>query len=152
MLETKVQNQHYSIQGRLLGSCGCQAFLDCLCCEGNDVPQGCSSFLVYEIGVGQIQGQDVSSCLVVRVMRESDQTSFLYLDARASDPQRLVLIQAFSGVLGGWLEQVAQMFPKSTSPRIAPISLIWSGRFAELQIGCFSIHKGLKASSFCYQG
>jgi hypothetical protein len=145
------KNQSYFIQGHQLGVCGCHASSDCLCCDGSDLPAGCSSFLAYAIEQGNIEGEDVSNCLVVRVMQESEHTSFLYIDAQASDLQRSLLIRAFSGDLGGWLEQIARMLPQTKPPRIAPISLIGTLWSAELKIGQFSIRKGLKASPFIYQ-
>lgn len=139
----------YRLQGDVLGGCGCSLSLDCLCWDDSK-RKGCDSFVAYHIREGTIQSEEVALLCVVRIMRESDQTSFLYIDANASDQQRQLLVQAFNGEFGGVLGAVSQVFPQIGVPRIAPIRIVEDAGSLALWIGNILIRDSLKRASFLF--
>lgn len=101
----------WRIRGRYFESCNCDPV--CPCRDIDGVPGGrsshgvCMGVLSWRIDDGAVDDTDLSGLPVVLALRYSDDepgspwTCILYLDAGASDGQRVALEDIFRGRLGG---------------------------------------------------
>jgi hypothetical protein len=142
----------YALKGSAVGSCGCKVSTDCLCWEGEPDHQGCNSFVAHYINQGAIEGIDVASLAVVRLMNEEAQKSLLYVDGKGTDSQQRQLVKAFSGELGGSLATVQKLFPIPNLIRIAPITFSIQTQRVDLWIGNILVQKGMKQTPFWFEG
>jgi hypothetical protein len=142
----------YRLEGETLGSCACQLPADCFCWEQTSASSGCDSFVAYFIRTGKIQGIDVSALAFVQVMREAEDKSLIYIDAKSSELQQNLLLRAFQGELGGILASLSSIFPMPDLLRLAPIRMeIETNQRAILWVGNVLIRKNMPRKSFCYQ-
>jgi hypothetical protein len=142
----------YALKGSAVGSCGCKVSTDCLCWEGEPDYHGCNSFVAHCIDQGVIEGIDVASLSVVRLLNEEAQKSLLYVDAKGTETQQRQLVRAFSGELGGSLTTVQNLFPNPHLIRIAPITFFVQGQRVDLWIGNVLVQKGMKQTPFWFEG
>lgn len=142
----------YWIEGESIGSCACKLPVDCFCWNQTDSGSDCDSFVGYYIQNGEIFGVDVSFLMLVQVVRESAQTSFFYVDAKASELQQELLLRTFRGDFGGILADLSSVLPLPESPRIAPIRYaIDPNKRASLWIGNVLIRKNMSRKRFCFK-
>lgn len=95
----------YELEGQLLEACSCNT--PCPCWIGEDADGGiCKSFLAYHFDRGEIQGIDLSGQTLVKVVYIPGNVlagwqAVIYLDENSSPEQRRVLLDVFTGELGG---------------------------------------------------
>lgn len=142
----------YALKGSAVGSCGCKVSSDCLCWEGDPDHHGCNSFVAHCIDQGVIEGTDVASLSVVRLLNEEARKSLLYVDGKGTESQQRQLIRAFSGQLGGSLATVQKFFPNPNLIRIAPITFSVQRHRVDLWIGNILVQKSMKQTPFWFEG
>ena len=107
-------------------ACDCDVL--CPCWVGEDPDNGtCDSALIYDIESGQIAGVDVSALSVVVIVhvpsnvfaRETRQ--LIYLSDTATPEQFAVLAAAFTGKLGGPLQDLSELVGERVGVYPAPI-------------------------------
>jgi hypothetical protein len=118
----------YDLQGDLLESCSCWA--PCPCWIGAD-PDGdrCQGFNAYHIDRGVIDGVNVAGCDLVRVFDihgnprvPSSWRQVIVIDEQASDEQVSAILDAYSGVFGGPLADLARLVSQTLGVERAAIS------------------------------
>jgi hypothetical protein len=140
----------YRLEGKSIGSCGCKTALSCFC--WNQSASSCGSFVAYHILKGEIQGVDVSCLSLVRVVPESAETSLIYLDSHGNSTQQELLLQAFTGKLGGILHDLHNILSQNYTVKIAPIQFVNEPRKrATLQIGNVLIQEKVQEKLFCFE-
>ncbi len=105
----------YDLVGILLESCSCRA--PCPCWIGDDPDDGyCEAVNAYRIDRGRIGDVDVSDCSYVRIVTipgnvfDLDSWNQLFLiDSRLTDEQARAIVDAYHGVFGGPLADVASL-------------------------------------------
>ena len=103
----------YELEGTLLEACSCGVL--CPCWIGEDPDGGaCDAFNAYHFDRGTIRGIDVSDLNFVRVVHIPGNAStpaswkqVVFVDERASDDQRMAILDAYDGKLGGPLADLA---------------------------------------------
>jgi hypothetical protein len=141
---------HYKLEGKSIGSCGCKISLACFCWSKQG--SSCGSFVAYHIVEGQVKGVNVSSLSLVRVVGESDEKSVLYIDSQGNPEQRSLLVQAFTGELGGILQDIHQVLPSHQAVKIAPISFLnETSRKATLRIGGITVQEKVEQKQFSFE-
>lgn len=137
---TAIRNQaSYRLRGSFYEACDC--FTVCPCWMGNNPDGGeCTGVFAWEIEQGLIDGVDVTGLLVVSVshhlgMRdEAKQRVVIFIDDRASRQQADALAAAFSGRLGGPLQELADILGQLAGVERAPIELRRDGRVTKLLV------------------
>jgi hypothetical protein len=127
----------YSMRGRFLEACDC--FVPCPCWFDEDPDEAeCSGVVVWQIEQGAIGGVDVSGLAAASVSRHGGHRAkpvrmriTLLIDKRADDAQHEALEQAFSGRLGGPLEELAEL---SAPAAVAPARISFASDGAETQV------------------
>jgi hypothetical protein len=116
----------YALDGQLLEVCDCGTL--CPCWVGDDPDNGtCKSFLAYHIEHGEIKGVDVSGLTLVNIVNipgnvfGGNWRSVIYLDGKATQEQRELLLAVFSGKLGGGIADLAQLIGEVLDVRVADI-------------------------------
>ncbi|MGG6262827.1 DUF1326 domain-containing protein [Leptolyngbya sp. AN03gr2] len=140
----------YVLEGESVGTCGCSISLECVCTGSESKPIRCGSFIAYHVLQGQIAHVNVAGLSLVRIVGDA---SVLYVDAQGSERQRDLLIQVFTGQMGGFLAEIQQLFPPlSETPKIAPISYVRQRGRANLWIGQFLVRRGMSCTPFQFSG
>src|SRR5689334_3411187 len=105
----------YHLEGRLLEVCDCRVL--CPCWIGEDPDNGtCDSILAYRFDAGTINGVDVAGrtlAIVVHIpgnVLAGNMRGAIYLDQDASAAQEKVLLDLYTGKLGGPLADYAKLF------------------------------------------
>jgi hypothetical protein len=117
----------YNLDGTLLEACSCGIL--CPCWVGEDPDGGeCYAFNAYHFDSGRIGDVDVSGLNFVRVVQipgnvltPKSWRQVVVLDQDASDEQRKALTDAFGGVLGGPLADVAGLIGETVAVELAKI-------------------------------
>jgi hypothetical protein len=127
----------YRLRGSFYEACDC--FTVCPCWMGNNPDGGeCTGVFAWEIDRGLIDGVDVSGLRVVSVSHhvgirdEAKQRVVILVDDRASRQQADALVAAFSGRLGGPLQELADLLGQLAGVERAPIELRRDGRMTKL--------------------
>lgn len=127
----------YRLRGSFYEACDC--FTVCPCWMGNNPDGGeCTGVFAWEIDSGTIDNVDVTGLLVVSVshhlgMRdEAKQRVVIFIDDRATRQQADALAAAFSGRLGGPLQELADILGQLAGVERAPIELRREGRLTKL--------------------
>jgi hypothetical protein len=129
----------YRLTGRFLEACDCYAICPCWIDEVPDEEQ-CTGLFVWDINQGDAMGHDVSGLRVASASyhegkrRGARQRVVVLIDDRASDQQRAVLSDVFTGRQGGPLGQLADMLGELVAQRSAKIDIGWEGDKATLDI------------------
>jgi hypothetical protein len=126
-VESESASAIYQFQGTLLEACNCDVL--CPCWIGEDPDNGtCSSVIAYHLDTGKIKGVDVSGLTLANVVfipgnvLAGNWKVQLFVDDRATDEQLEVIVDAFSGKLGGPLADLAQLIGEVLGVTRAPIS------------------------------
>ena len=104
----------YDLTGDLVEACSCGG--PCPCWVGDDPDGGeCWSFTGYHIRSGTVRGVDVSNLSIVSLVQipgnvaDGNWREVLFVDAKASDEQAELLVDAFQGRFGGALADLASL-------------------------------------------
>jgi hypothetical protein len=130
----------YEMRGQFLEACDCNVMCPCWFEQDPDENE-CTGFVAWYVEQGEIDGVDVSSLTAVSVShhgghrRGAKARVALFLDERASDEQQRVLTDAFTGKLGGPLEELAEMTDEVATAQRAPISFTSDGRTTKVRVG-----------------
>jgi FtsP/CotA-like multicopper oxidase with cupredoxin domain len=127
----------YQLRGLFYEACDC--FTVCPCWMGNNPDGGeCTGVFAWEIEQGSIDGVDVTGLRAVSVSHhvgvrdEAKQRVVIFVDDRATRQQADALAAAFSGRLGGPLQELADILGQLAGVERAPIELRREGRVTTL--------------------
>ena len=130
----------YDMRGLFYEACDC--FTVCPCWVGNSPDGGeCTGVFAWEIEAGTIDGIDVAGLLAVSVSHhaglreEARQRVMIFVDERATRVQADALTAAFSGSLGGPLQELGDLLGELLGVERAPIELRREGRLTTLTVG-----------------
>jgi len=138
-MESGGPGRGYRLTGRFLEACDCYAICPCWIDEIPDEEQ-CTGLFVWDINQGQAMGHDVSGLRVASASyhegkrRDARQRVIVLIDSRASEQQRSVLADVFTGRRGGPLGELADMLGELIAQRSAKIDISWQGDKATLDI------------------
>jgi hypothetical protein len=118
----------YELEGTLLEACSCGVL--CPCWIGEDPDGGaCDAFNAYHFDRGTIRGIDVSDLNFVRVVHipgnvltPASWKQVVFVDERASDDQRMAILDAYDGKLGGPLADLAGLIGETLGVERAAIT------------------------------
>jgi FtsP/CotA-like multicopper oxidase with cupredoxin domain len=129
----------YQLRGFFYEACDCNTI--CPCWLGNDPDGGeCTGVFAWEVEQGSIDGVDVSGLRAVSVSYhaglrdEARQRVVIFVDDRATRQQADALAAAFSGRLGGPLQELADILGELLGVERAPITLRREGRLTKLTV------------------
>src|SRR5580692_7268670 len=131
----------YQLQGTLLEACSCRTL--CRCWIGEDPDGGaCDSFLAYNIEKGEINGVDVTGLTYVEVVKipgnvliPQSWKRVSYVDARATDEQRVAILDAWHGRLGGPLADLNSLVGEDVAIETQPIEHNLKGGEGTIVVG-----------------
>lgn len=104
----------YQMEGRILEACSCEAVCPCWVGENPDGGE-CRGVAAWHIDGGTINGTDVSHCTIAMAVYIPDNIlsghmkGFVFLNDDATPEQEEALVAAFTGKLGGPLEEFAHL-------------------------------------------
>jgi hypothetical protein len=124
----------WSVRARYFEACNC--YLNCPCVFRTPIPDGfCKVVVFYEIQDGHYGGLPLNGLragLAVHaphaVMYEGGWSFAVYVDERATTPQREALGRIFSGEAGGTLERFRTLTTRFLGVQAVPIHLEFEGR------------------------
>lgn len=116
----------YSIEGKLLEACSCNAV--CPCWVGDDPDHGtCDSLIAYHYDRGEINGINVAGltlALGVHIpgnVLKGDWKVAVFVDSKATPEQKQAILAAHTGQLGGPLAELAPLIGDVLGVYDAPI-------------------------------
>jgi hypothetical protein len=133
----------YTMEGIFLEACDCRTICPCLLDEAPD-ENGCTGLIGWYVEKGTIDGVDVSNLIVVSVSHHEGhrhtggQEVMLIIGQDASDGQAKALESAFSGALGGPLEELKELSGADPIIRRAPIQYFQDGKTTRVSVGANS--------------
>ena len=117
----------YRLKGRLLEVCNCQIL--CPCWVGEDPDNGtCDTAIAWHIDSGLIEGIEVSGLTISLIghvpgnILKGNIRAVFFVDDRASPQQEQILLQAFTGKLGGPIADFARLFGEIVKTKRALIT------------------------------
>jgi hypothetical protein len=117
----------YQLEGNLLEVCDCGVL--CPCWIGEDPDNGtCEGMMAWNFDKGTIDGTDVSGLTVATVVHipgnilKGNWTAALFVDDRATEQQEKVLVDAWSGNLGGPLADMRKLIGDVVAVKRTPIT------------------------------
>lgn len=130
----------YTIEGRLLEVCSCNA--PCPCWVGEDPDGGsCDSVLGWRVDRGVVEGVDVSgltlalSAFIPGNVLAGNWKAVVYVDDAATDEQQEALLKVFTGQLGGAIADLAGLIGEVVAVERAPIRFDVEEASGTLRIG-----------------
>jgi hypothetical protein len=140
-LKPEVREAPYRLLGSFYEACDC--FTICPCWTGNNPDEGeCTGIFTWDIEQGSIDGVDVSGLRAVSVSHhtgfrgdDARQRVVIFIDDVATQRQSDALVAAFTGSLGGPLQELAALLGELLGVEHAPISLRHEGRLSTLTVG-----------------
>jgi len=130
----------YRVQGSILEACSCSA--PCPCWIGEDPHGGvCDSFIAYRIDKGTIDGVDVSGIPLVMVAQipgnvlKGNFKVVFYISNKAKAAQKKVILDAWTGKLGGPLADLAKLQGEVKGVYDVPIQYKLSKGKGTLKVG-----------------
>lgn len=130
----------YAMQGIFLEACDCKVTCPCWLDEEPD-EQGCTGLVAWYVEKGAIGDVDVSNRTVVSLShhdahRHTGSTELvLVIDEDASDEQATALHDAFTGQLGGPLEELREITGSEALLRRAAVGYTHDGKTTTLSVG-----------------
>lgn len=116
----------YTIEGRLLEVCSCNA--PCPCWVGEDPDGGtCDSVLGWRVDRGVVEGVDVSgltlalSVFIPGNVLAGNWKAVVYVDDAATEQQEAALLKVFTGQLGGAIADLAALIGDVVAVERVPI-------------------------------
>src|SRR5690348_12624056 len=142
----------YTIDGRLLEVCSCEA--PCPCWVGEDPDGGtCDSVLGWRVDSGVIEGIDVSgltialSVFIPGNVLAGNWKAVVYVDDKASEQQQEALLKVFTGQLGGAIADLAGLIGEVVAVERVAIDFD-----VEEASGSFRIGDAAEAELVSFQG
>jgi hypothetical protein len=137
----EVRNAPYQLLGSFYEACDCYSV--CPCWTGNHPDEGqCTGIFTWDIEQGSIDGVNVTGLRAVSVSHhsgfrgdEAQQRVVIIIDDTATQRQTDALVAAFSGSLGGPLQELADLLGALLAVEHAPITLRREGRLTTLNVG-----------------
>ena len=124
----------YDIEGRLLEVCTCNVLCPCWVGEDPDY-KTCDTTIAWGIEKGSIEGVDVSGLTIAvsahipkNILIPKSWKAAVFVDDRSTDEQQGVLLQLFTGQLGGPVADLAGLIGEVVAVERVPIT--------------FSVHDG----------
>ncbi|MGY1593933.1 DUF1326 domain-containing protein [Geodermatophilus sp. SYSU D00708] len=134
------QTTTYTLEGRLLEVCTCDAI--CPCWVGENPDGGvCDSSLAWYVDSGTVRGVDVSDRALASVTHipgnvlAGNWRVALYVDERCTDEQQQALLDVFTGQLGGPIADLAALIGEVVSVQKAPLTFTVEKGAGTLRIG-----------------
>jgi hypothetical protein len=131
---TGVSAMGYDIEGRLLEVCTCNVLCPCWVGEDPDY-KTCDTTIAWGIEKGTIEGVDVSGLTIAvsahipkNILIPKSWKAAVFVDDRSTDEQQGVLLQLFTGQLGGAVADLAGLIGEVVAVERVPIT--------------FSVHDG----------
>jgi hypothetical protein len=137
----EVRNVPYQLLGSFYEACDCYSI--CPCWTGSNPDEGqCTGIFTWDIEQGSIDGVDVAGLRAVSVSHhagfrddEARQRVVIIIDDTATQRQTDALVAAFTGSLGGPLQELADLLGELLAVEHAPITLRHEGRLTTLSVG-----------------
>ena len=137
----EVRNAPYRLIGSFYEACDC--YTVCPCWTGNNPDEGqCTGIFAWDIEDGSIDGVDVTGLRAVSVSHhtgfrgdEARQRVVIFVDDTATQRQSDALVAAFTGSLGGPLQELADLLGELLAVEHAPVTLRREGRLTTLSVG-----------------
>ncbi len=130
----------YQLEGRILEVCDCNVL--CPCWIGEDPDNGtCDAVVAYQFDKGTVDGVDVSGHTLAFLTHipgnvlQGNWKSALFVDDAATDEQQEVLVNVFTGKLGGPVADFAQLIGEVVAVERAPITFTVEEGKGSLRIG-----------------
>lgn len=131
----------YRLQGSFFEACDC--FTVCPCWTGDDPDEGqCTGIFTWDIEQGSIEGIDVAGLRAVSVSHHkgfrgegASQRVVMIIDDTATQRQTDALVAAFTGSLGGPLQELVSLLGELVAVEHASITLRSEGRLTTLTVG-----------------
>jgi hypothetical protein len=130
----------YEMHGVFLEACDCRVICPCWLDEDPE-EDSCTGLVAWYIEKGEIDGADVSNLTVVSVSyhgghrHSGGQEVVLIIDQNASDEQAKALESAFSGGLGGPLQELKELAGRDPIIRRAQTRYTYDGKTTTLSVG-----------------
>jgi hypothetical protein len=148
-MKLEVRSAPYSLNGAFFEACDC--FSICPCWTGSNPDEGtCTGIFAWDIDKGTIDGVDVSGLRAVSVSHhagfrgdDARQRVVIFVDETATQRQSDALVAAFTGSLGGPLQELADLLGELLAVEHAAITLRHEGRFTTLAVGRRVLVEGL---------
>ena len=135
-----VETTTYTLEGRMLEVCTCDAI--CPCWVGQDPDGGsCDGTIAWYVDSGEVQGVDVSDRAIAIVAHlpgnplAGDWTAAVFVDDRCSAEQEQALLAVYTGQLGGAVADLAALIGEVVSVQRAPITFTIDGGAGSLRVG-----------------
>ncbi len=140
-MKPEVRDAPYQFLGSFYEACDCHSI--CPCWTGDAPDEGhCMGVFAWDIERGSIDGVDVAGLRAVSVSQhsgfrgdEAAQRVVIFVDDTASQRQTDALVAAFTGSLGGPLQELADLLGELLAVEHAPITLRREGRLSTLSVG-----------------
>lgn len=139
-MKLEAREAPYQVRGFFYEACDCYTI--CPCWTGGNPDEGqCTGVFTWDIEAGTIDGVDVTGLRTASVSYhtgnrvESRQRVVLFVDDRATREQADALVAAFTGSLGGPLQELADLLGELLAVDLTPITLRREGRLTTLTIG-----------------
>jgi hypothetical protein len=137
----EVRSAPYQLLGSFYEACDCYSI--CPCWTGGNPDEGeCTGIFTWEIEQGSIDGVDVTGLRAVSVSHhtgfrgdDARQRVVILVDDAATQRQTDALVAAFTGSLGGPLQELADLLGELLAVEHAPITLRREGRLTTLNVG-----------------
>ena len=130
----------YEIQGQLLEVCTCNIL--CPCWVGEDPDTGvCDGTLGWHVNKGTVDGVDVSGRTIVALCHipgnilKGNWNVRLYIDDKATAPQKDALVAVWTGKKGGPVADLAKLVTKVDAIEQVPITFQVQGVKGTLKVG-----------------
>ena len=118
----------YDIEGRLLEVCTCNVLCPCWVGENPDY-KTCDTTIAWGIEKGSIEGVDVSGLTLAvsahipkNILEPKSWTAAVFVDDKATDEQQGVLLELFTGQLGGAVADLAGLIGEVVAVERVPIT------------------------------
>lgn len=140
-MKPEVRDAPYQLSGSFYEACDCYSI--CPCWTGGKPDEGeCTGIFAWEIEQGSIDGVDVSGLRAVSVSHHSGQRNaaarqrvVIIIDEKATQQQSGALVAAFTGSLGGPLDELTELLGELVAVEHSPIALRREGRLTTLTVG-----------------
>jgi hypothetical protein len=130
----------YQLEGRLLEVCTCNIL--CPCWVGEDPDSGvCDGTLGWHVDKGTVDGVDVSGHSIVALCHipgnilKGNWNVRLYVDDKATAPQKDALVAVWTGKKGGPVADLAKLVGKVDAIEQVPIEFLVEGVKGTLKVG-----------------
>ena len=140
-MQLEMRDAPYQFSGSFYEACDCYSI--CPCWTGAKPDEGeCTGIFAWAIEQGSIDGVDVSGLKAVSVSHHSGsrnaaarQRVVIIIDERATQQQSNALVAAFTGSLGGPLEELIELLGELLAVDHSPIMLQREGRLTTFAFG-----------------